>query len=152
MKAKDIMCKYLCIGNVNSKLTDISKMMKDNNIGFIPIEEDKKIIGVITDRDIVINMIANNDLNGNINSYLNNNIITCEEDDSIDNVLNQMASNKVKRILVKKEKKLVGIISLCDILNSNNYEPKIIQTLKTIYQKDKSRTDNQELEIDEFYL
>lgn len=150
MKAKDIMCKNVIIGSVNNDIKEISKLMKDNNIGFMPISDETSIIGVITDRDIVINIIANNDIDSSLKAYLNTNIITCDEDDDIANVLDKMKTNKIKRILVKSDKKLVGIISLSDILNCDKCD-NIIDTLKTIYKLDNNNCNN-DTAIDEFYL
>ena len=54
MKAKDIMTKNIIVSDTNTDIFTLAKIMKTYNIGFIPIEKDKKIIGVITDRDIVV--------------------------------------------------------------------------------------------------
>ena len=77
MKVKDFMSKNLIICSYNINVVNISNIMKKYNIGFIPIEKDKKIIGVITDRDIVVNMISNKiNYNNNIESYINSKIIS----------------------------------------------------------------------------
>ena len=66
MKVKDIMSKNLIICSNDINVINISSIMKKYNTGFIPIEKNKKIIGVITDRNIVTNIISNN-----IDEYLN---------------------------------------------------------------------------------
>ena len=89
MKVKDIMSKNLIICSSDINVINISNIMKKYNIGFIPIEKNKKIIGVITDRDIVINIISNKvNNNSSIESYVNSNIIHIEENSSIDECLN----------------------------------------------------------------
>ena len=118
MKVKDIMSKNLIICSSDINVINISNIMKKYNIGFIPIEKNKKIIGVITDRDIVINIISNKvNNNSSIESYVNSNIIHIEENSSIDECLNIMKENKVKRLIVVNKEKIVGVISLSDILN-----------------------------------
>lgn len=147
MKIKDIMSKNIISCKSNSTINDISKLMKKYNIGFIPIIDDK-LIGVITDRDIVIKCIFNND--SNIKSYINRNIITIEENKNIEDALKLMSTSKIKRLIVTKEKEIVGILSLSDILNTN-LDNIIINTVKSIYEiKDNKLNNNPE--IDEFYL
>ena len=152
LKAKDIMIKNIIVGDGNDDIFKIAKLMKDNNIGVIPIKKDKKIIGVITDRDIVINIIANNDLNNNIEAYVNKNIVCCDIFDNVDTILDKMKNNKIKRILVKDNNKLVGVISLSDILNYYDNDRSIIETIRTIYKIDTNNYNQEITEIDEFYL
>lgn len=152
MKVKDIMSKNLIICSSDINVINISNIMKKYNIGFIPIEKKKKIIGVITDRDIVINIISNKvNNNSNIESYVNSNIIHIEENSSIDKCLNIMKENKVKRLIVVNKEKIVGVISLSDILNCYDDLDKVTEVAKVIWSTTKS-DDNYKTEIDEFYL
>lgn len=152
MKVKDIMSKNLIICSSDINVINISNIMKKYNIGFIPIEKNKKIIGVITDRDIVINIISNKvNNNSSIESYVNNNIIHIEENSSIDKCLNIMKKNKVKRLIVVNKEKIVGVISLSDILNCYDDLDKVTEVAKVIWSTTKS-DDNYKTEIDEFYL
>lgn len=133
MKVKDIMSKNLIICSNDINVINISSIMKKYNIGFIPIEKNKKIIGVITDRDIVINIISNKVNNDfSIENYVNNNIIHIEENSSIDKCLNIMKKNKVKRLIVVNKEKIVGVISLSDILNCYDDLDKVIMVVKAI--------------------
>lgn len=152
MKAKDIMTKNIIVSDTNTDIFTLAKIMKTYNIGFIPIEKDKKIIGVITDRDIVVDIIANKDLNNKIESYINKDIVYCDIFDNVDTVLDKMKNYKIKRILVKNNNKLVGIISLSDILNYYNNDKTIMETIKTIYKIDTNNYNEKTFEIDEFYL
>lgn len=152
MKVKDIMSKNLIICSSDINVINISNIMKKYNIGFIPIEKNKKIIGVITDRDIVINIISNKvNNNSSIESYVNSNIIHIEENSSIDKCLNIMKENKVKRLIVVNKEKIVGVISLSDILNCYDDLDKVTEVAKVIWSTTKS-DDNYKTEIDEFYL
>lgn len=152
MKVKDIMSKNLIICSNDINVINISSIVKKYNIGFIPIEKNKKIIGVITDRDIVINIISNKVNNdSSIENYVNNNIIHIEENSSIDKCLNIMKKNKVKRLIVVNKEKIVGVISLSDILNCYDDLDKVTEVAKVIWSTTKS-DDNYKTEIDEFYL
>lgn len=149
MKAKDIMTNNLIVVDKDSDIFEVANIMKKNDIGFLPVSDKNKIIGVITDRDIVVKVVANKDTK--ITNYISKDIITCNCDDSIDTILNKLKENKIKRILVIDNKKVLGVISLSDILNTNyNDEDKIIsiQSIWSITANEQSR----DLEIDEFYL
>ena len=149
MQAKDIMTSSLIVVNKDSNVFEIAKIMKEEDIGFLPVSDNKKIVGVITDRDIVVKALANNDTK--IENYISKDIITCNINDSIDDILLKMKENKIKRLLAVDDKKVVGIISISDILNTNyNNNDKIIsiQSIWTISSNDQSR----DLEVDEFYL
>ena len=94
MEIKDIMSKNLIVKDINTNIYEISKTMKEYDIGFIPISKNNTIIGVLTDRDIVTKILANND--NKINGYINNKIITININKSIDDIINLMGNKKNK--------------------------------------------------------
>jgi len=152
MKVKDIMSKNLIICSHDINVVNISNIMKKYNIGFIPIEKNKKIIGVVTDRDIVINMITNKiNYKNNIESYINNKIVNIDENEEITNCLNEMKKNKIKRLIVTSNKKIVGVISISDIISKYDNSSEIYKTIKSIWSIEKS-DDTYKTEIDDFYL
>lgn len=147
---RDIMTYKIISGDVDNSFKDISLLMKENNIGFIPIKDDDKYVGVITDRDICLAIPTISNINDSIKSYVTNNIIYIDVNSDIDNALKTMGTNKVKRLLVKDKDKIIGVLSLSDILNYTNNK-KIIGTYKTIF----CIHDNGHstiAEVDEFYL
>ena len=148
MKIKDKMTKTIITANINENINDISKLMKEYDIGFIPIEDNNKIIGIITDRDIVINNVYNND--NNIKDYISANIISIDENEDLEKALDQMKQHKIKRLLVTNDNKVTGIISLSDLLNEIDSNT-LLEALKEIYQIDKNEHDYKP-EIDNFYL
>lgn len=150
MKAQDIMSRNLIIMDDNTSISEVARIMKEKDIGFIPISNDNKIIGVITDRDIVVNAISNKcSLDTPVKEYATKNVISVNLDDNVSKILNVMRKNKVKRVLVNDEHKLVGIVSFSDILNNNEFD--ILNTMKEIWSI-KRNNDHYETEIDEFYL
>lgn len=150
MRIKELVNKNIIVGDVKNSIVEIANIMKKNNIGFLPIKNEKKIIGVITDRDIVINCISNNcNNNSSVEGYINKNIIHVDWNREISDALNIMSREKIKRIIISNNMKLVGILSLSDIISLD--EKKVLSTIKTIWEI----TDNKrniEPEIDEYYL
>lgn len=151
MKAIDIQSKDLIVVDENTNIWEVAKLMKEKDIGFIPVSCENKIIGVITDRDIVCNAIANkSDLKKTIKDYFTKKVISVSEDDNVSKILNTMRKNKVKRVLVQdNNKKLTGIISFSDILNNNEFD--LLNTMKEIWSI-KRNSNEYRTEIDEFYL
>lgn len=152
MNIKEIMSKNIITCSKDESLLKASNLMKKNDIGFLPISDNKKIIGVITDRDIVIKALSNKeDYSNPINDYINKNIITIDVNSNIQDTLKTMGDNKIKRLIVKENNKVVGIISLSDIINSKYNESSLFDTLKSIYTIT-DKNNNETIEIDEFYL
>lgn len=151
MKVNELMNKNIISINKEALISDLSHKMKEYNIGFIPVVDNNKVIGVITDRDIVVNAVANNcDINCSIDSYINNDIVSIECDKDINDALDLMSSKKVKRLIVTDKKKVVGIISLSDILKTD-LDKKIMETIRTIWDVNDHKKEP-DSEIDEFYL
>ena len=69
MKVKNFMTSDLIVYDINSSLNELANIMKKYDIGFVPIANKNKIVGVLTDRDIVTRILANNDnkIDGTIN-------------------------------------------------------------------------------------
>ena len=151
MKVREIMNKNIIIANKDDKVWEVAKKMKKHNIGFLPVIDNSRIIGVITDRDIVINCISNNnDKNETVENYMNKNIVSINLDSSVNDALNLMATNKIKRLIVDDNKKVVGIISLSNIL-ATNLNDDVINSIRCIWSI-KDNEKNKNTEIDEFYL
>ena len=73
---RDIMTYKIVSANKDDSIKDISLLMKNNNLGFIPIKDKEDYIGVITDRDIVANIVSNGDIDCDITNYMTKNIIS----------------------------------------------------------------------------
>lgn len=129
MKVKDFMTKGIVKCDINDEISTIAEIMETNNIGFIAVEDDDNIIGVITDRDIVIGPVMDNI--DSIADFISTGIISIDEDKDIEEALSLMKKNKIKRLLVTRKDKYVGVISISDLLNSE-HETTIFDTLKEI--------------------
>ena len=142
-----IMSKNLIVLN-DSNLEDIAKAMKRYDVGMVIINENNKIKGIITDRDIVTKILANKD--NKIKEYLTTNLVSIDINSDIKEAIDLMKKHKIKRLLVKKDNKLVGVLSLSDLLNTvdNNI---LIETYKTIFSINRN-TDKYLTDIDEFEL
>ena len=146
-----IMSKELIIGNITDTLYDIAVLMKKYDIGFIPIAKGKQIVGVITDRDIVINAINNKAKpEESIEQYMSINLITINQNESIEKALDLMGFKKVKRLIVENHNQVVGILSISDIIKDPDLSLEIFyNNIKKLLETFKNY---EELEIKEFYI
>lgn len=152
MEIEKIMTKHIIVGSITNTLLEVALIMQKYDIGFLPIIDKNKIVGVITDRDIVINAISNNcSANDLIEKYITKNVITINQNETIDNALSIMSQKQIKRLIVISENKIVGILSLSDIINHNQQAVNIINILKQIWKINRN-DDLFKTEIDEFYL
>lgn len=148
LKIEHFMSRNLVVSDINSTIYDIALKMKQNDIGFIPINEGSKIVGVITDRDIVVKAIANKDTK--IKDYINKDLIKININKDAVDAIELMGKKKVKRLLVEDNNKLVGIISLSDIIN-NVDSISLYDNVKKIYAIYRN-TDEYLTKINEFEM
>lgn len=150
MSLKDIINNNIIVCNINDDVSFISSCMRDNDIGFIPIVDRNRIVGVITDRDLACR-IFNNELDGNITDYMSRDIVSVDINDSILDVLNKMRKYRIKRIIVTDNNKVIGVVSISDILNIDEFNEEVFNTIKSIW-KIGPNIHKYESEVDEFYL
>ena len=100
---------------------EVATKMKDLNVGAIPIVENNQIIGMITDRDLVVRGIAEKHPGSNpVTNVMSENLVTISPDASLEEASKVMAENQIRRLPVVENGQLVGIVSLGD-LATNQY-------------------------------
>jgi len=116
MKISEVMNKAFVVDDSIS-LKQAAKIMSDKNIGSLIVIKKDKIVGIVTERDIMKNI---GKIGGKISSVMTKNVVTIEFKDTIDNAALIMAKNKIKRLPVMKKGILVGIITATDILANSD--------------------------------
>jgi CBS domain-containing protein len=119
MKLKQIMTTSIATIHPNDTLQTAAQIMRDRDIGFLPVYENNELLGVLSDRDIVIRAVAEGLSPTTMLTKLlvTSPVISCFEDQSIDDVAQLMHENQVRRLVVldRKTKQLVGVVSLGDL-------------------------------------
>jgi CBS domain-containing protein len=133
MKVKDVMTRDCIYISPDSTLKDAAQIMKDQDIGFIPVAEDDKIIGMVTDRDIVIRAVSEGtEPDTEVRSIMSSNTYYCYDDQDAEEVCANMAEIKVRRLpVVNRDKRLVGVVSIGDLAQGVN-KIKVGQTVQSI--------------------
>lgn len=118
MLAKDIMSKKPNLLPPTATLRQAAQEMKTNDCGFIPIGENDRLIGTVTDRDITTRATAEGrDPNSTtLREVMTKDIQYCFESDNLEKVVEHMEKEQIRRLVVlNKDKRITGIISLGDI-------------------------------------
>ena len=111
-----------------------AKAMRELDVGVIPVCEGDKLLGMVTDRDIVLRAVAEG-LNGGtpLSTVMSTNIHTARETDDLDTVLADMASRQIRRLpVLDGSQRLAGIISIGDIAVKGQDEEDVGQSLADI--------------------
>ena len=118
MQVKDVLTDNVCYVSPQTSLEDVAKKMKDHECGAIPVEKNDKMIGMVTDRDIVIRCVAasQDPQTMTAEQCMSPGMLYCYDTDEVESVLRNMGENAVKRLpVVNKDKNLVGIVSFGDL-------------------------------------
>ena len=151
MKISDVMNRSLIVSCVSDDISSISSKMLEFDIGFVPIVDGKHVVGIITDRDIACRIFSNDDIDPNVVSYMSRDVICVDVNDDITSVLDKMSKYRIKRVLVSDGNRIVGTLSISDLLFLDDYSNELFEAIKSIWKID-SNIHKYETEIDEFYL
>ena len=119
MVAKDIMKTNVVTVLPSTPVTEAATIMREENIGsLVVVGIDKKLLGIITDRDIVVSVVANgkSPVEVVVGDVMTRELITVQEDESIFEVLRVLGKNSIRRVPVLRRGRLVGIVSVDDLI------------------------------------
>ena len=134
MKVREIMTTDVACAAPDTTLEEIATMMRDADTGVIPIIDDEALIGLVTDRDIVLRCIAEGKdaTECTAEEILSENLETVEPDDDVEEATQIMARRQVRRLPVVEDGRLVGILSLGDIAVKRHDDTEAGDTLESV--------------------
>ena len=134
VKAKDIMRKSIIKISIDETICTAAKLMTQNKIGFLPVVNKNRLVGVVTDRDIVNRAISKEkDVNTPIHFIMTSNVITVNKNDDISIVISKMADNQIRRIIVTESEEIKGIIGISDIAGNTATTPYFYALMQEIF-------------------
>jgi len=119
LKVGDIMHKDVKVVNENATIVEVSKLMRDNNVGSVVVLNEKKAIGIVTERDVVHKVNANDRISSEVKilEIMSNPIIAITPEKSLEDAAKAMKMHNIKRLpVINEEKELIGIITEGDIV------------------------------------
>lgn len=118
MKVKEMMHKNVEWVSPDTTVAAVAKKMKDHDVGAIPVGENDRLIGMITDRDIAMRAVANGKDASNLTArdVMSRGVTWCHDSDDAGEAAHIMESKKVRRLpVIDANKRMVGMLSLGDI-------------------------------------
>ena len=114
---RDVMTTEVKACEPTATVVDAAKIMAQEDVGPVPIVEEGRLTGIVTDRDIVVNVVAKggDPKTTTIGDIASRNLVTISPDDNLDDALGMMAAHQVRRLPVVEGDRLVGIVAQADI-------------------------------------
>jgi len=135
-KIRDVMSTDCVTVNLDDNIDEIAVKMKEHDIGIIPVVDGKKLLGVVTDRDLVIRGYAEKKSGSSVvKDVMTNNVQTITPDTSVDEAARLMSEAQIRRLAVVDDQGgLAGIVSIGDLAIRDHYEDEAGQALSGISQ------------------
>ena len=135
MLVKEIMTRNVATAQRDMPLREAAETMSDNHIGCLVVMSGRKVIGIITDRDMLV-FIAD-ERHRNLDSYrvkdaMTDYVITIRPSNTVEKAVKLMTENRIKKIPVMDGERLVGIITMSDIIWA---QPKLVGKLSKVAKK-----------------
>ena len=142
MIVSDAMTAQVVTAKPTDTIKRVAKIMQEVDTGVVPVSDNGKVVGMITDRDIALRVVAEGgDLNGPVSAVMSEDVQTCREDDNLADAAALMGAHQLRRLPVLNDAgRLVGILSLGDIAQDYGAK-KVGQTLEEISAESRSISD-----------
>jgi CBS-domain-containing membrane protein len=126
MKVKDLMSRDVKIVAPNDTLEKAAKLMATIDAGSLPVGQDDRLVGMLTDRDITVRAVARNKspAKTHVRDVMTSDIKYVFEDEGVEDVARNMSNLQIRRLpVVNRDKRLVGIVSLGDLARKHGGDP-----------------------------
>lgn len=118
MQIAEIMSRNVDLANPDMKMLEAARKMREDNVGALPVGENDRLVGVVTDRDIVTRGVAGEHSSENtaVRQVMSEGIFYCFEDEPLERAGALMAEHQVHRVpVLNRDKRLVGLVALADL-------------------------------------
>ncbi len=123
MKITKLMTDDVITARPDSSLYDVAQLMREHDIGFLPIIYDGRLMGVITDRDLAIRGYAEKkDENTPVKTIMTSDCVTVSKSASVNDVARVMAENQIRRVCITDDDKLIGVCAIGDLASNESFE------------------------------
>jgi CBS domain-containing protein len=122
MRVSEAMTRDVRVATPGQSIRDVAKIMAEIDAGAMPVGENDRLIGMITDRDIAVRAVAQGKgPDTPVREVMSTEVLYCYDDEELDRVASNMGDEQVRRLpVVNRDKRLVGIVSLGDLAKKEN--------------------------------
>ena len=140
MNIRDVMTPNPRTVSPNDSIQSAARVMRDEDTGVVPVVDNGKPVGVITDRDIVVRAVAENrELNRPVRDFVTTELVAVHPDMSVQEATELMSEHQVRRLPVIDNNRLVGIVSIGDIAVKEGKDGRVGDALQHISEGVKER-------------
>ncbi len=136
LKCRDIMTRKVTTCNKNTNIGNIAQLMRDEDIGAIPVLDDEgRLEGIVTDRDIVVEGLTKDKADSELRAEdcMSTDLFTASQNDRLVDVIREMGDHQIRRVpVVDSRNRLVGIISMADVATQTNKDKELEKALEEI--------------------
>jgi CBS domain-containing protein len=134
MELKDIMVKNVITVNPNATVKDATKLMNKHNIGCLIVVGKGKVVGIVTERDILRKIVeaSKNPEKTKVSEIMSTKLLVAAPNMDVVDAAKMMLQRKIKKLPIVTNKKLVGLVSLTDIVRTVRIEPEIMNVIKDL--------------------
>jgi len=123
MKISDCMTRNVQLAHPQMSLREAAQLMAECDAGVLPVGENDRLVGMLTDRDIAIRGVAEGKgPDARVSETMSTDVCWCYEDENVEGVLRRLGDEQIRRMpVLNRDKRLVGIVSMADL--SENAQP-----------------------------
>ena len=146
MQVREMMSHPVHVASLTTQSREAARLMRDERIGALPVVsagEGERVVGIMTDRDIVVRAVAENRLPSDaaVSTVMSEGVYCCFEDDSLEQAARIMAEHQVRRVpVLSRDERLVGIVSLGDLARRGVKEAEVMAIEGVSRPSDKPRS------------
>lgn len=135
---REIMTTDCSTVTLKDNVYEVAVKMKKEDTGFIPVVEGRKLIGVITDRDLVLRGYAEKrEGSASVEQVMSDRVVSVSPDTTVDEAAKLMAKEQIRRLPVVENGELAGIVSIGDLAVRDHFEDEAGEALSQISEKNK---------------
>jgi CBS domain-containing protein len=125
MKVKDAMHKGVEWVEPDTSIVEVAAKMRERDVGAIPVGENDRLVGMVTDRDIVVRGVAKGRKLADLTArdVMTEGIVFCRDTEDLDDALRIMEQKRIRRLpVIDENKRMVGMLSLGDVSHAASHE------------------------------
>ena len=133
MNVRDVMTPNPRTVELSDTIQDAARIMREEDTGAVPVVEDGRVVGMVTDRDIVIRAIADGDFEATIDDIVTDDVVCATADMTTAAAAELMGEHQIRRLpVVDETERLVGIVSIGDLAVKEGRDSRMGETLENI--------------------
>jgi CBS domain-containing protein len=137
MQIAEFMTRSPITVNADQSVTNAAKLMRDHDLGSLPVVDSGRLVGFLTDRDIIVRCVANGEDCGRheVRSVMSPELYCCRDSQTAEEAMSMMAMQQVRRLpVVDAEDRLVGIVNIAQLAEHGTEPSAVCETIKAVRQ------------------